>query len=47
MCKNSFRTSQEAHYISTTKSNWLMLFKETISVVKLLMKVVRVVTTGL
>jgi hypothetical protein len=26
---NPVRTSQETHYISTTKPNWLMLFGET------------------
>jgi hypothetical protein len=30
--KNSVRTSQEAHYVSTTKPNRLMLFGETVAV---------------
>jgi hypothetical protein len=30
--KNSFCTSQEAHYISATKTNWLMLFRGTVTV---------------
>jgi hypothetical protein len=30
--KNSVRTSQETHYVSATKPNWLMLFGETIAV---------------
>jgi hypothetical protein len=30
--KNSVRTSQETHYLSATKTNRLMLFKETVSV---------------
>jgi hypothetical protein len=29
---NSFRTSQETHYVSATKTNRLMLFKETVAV---------------
>jgi hypothetical protein len=30
--KNPVRTSQETHYVSTAKRNWLMLFGETIAV---------------
>jgi hypothetical protein len=30
--KKSVRTSQETHYVSTTKTNRLMLFKETVTV---------------
>jgi hypothetical protein len=30
--KNSVRTSQETHYVSSTKSNRLMLFRETVAV---------------
>jgi hypothetical protein len=30
--KNSVRTSQETHYVSTTKPNRLMLFRETVAV---------------
>jgi hypothetical protein len=30
--KNSVRTSQEIHYVSTTKPNRLMLFGETVAV---------------
>jgi hypothetical protein len=30
--KNSVRTSQETHYVSTTKTNRLMLFREIIAV---------------
>jgi hypothetical protein len=26
---NSVRTSQQTRYVSTTKANWLILFKET------------------
>jgi hypothetical protein len=29
---NSVHTSQETHYISAAKSNWIVLFRETISV---------------
>jgi hypothetical protein len=29
---NSVRTSQETHYVSTTKPNRLMLFRETVAV---------------
>jgi translation initiation factor IF-1 len=29
---NSVRTSQETHYVSTTKLNQLMLFRETVAV---------------
>jgi translation initiation factor IF-1 len=29
---NSVRTSQETHYVSTTKPNRLMLFRETVDV---------------
>jgi hypothetical protein len=29
---NSVRTSQETHYVSATKTNWLMLFRETVAV---------------
>jgi hypothetical protein len=32
MYKNSVRTSQETHYVSATKPNRLMLFKETVAV---------------
>jgi hypothetical protein len=32
MCINSDFASQEAHYVSTTKPNRLMLFKETVAV---------------
>jgi hypothetical protein len=32
MCKISVRTSQETHYISATKPNRLMLFRETLAV---------------
>jgi hypothetical protein len=31
-CKNSVRTSQETHYVSATKTNRLMLFRETVAV---------------
>jgi hypothetical protein len=31
-CVNSVRTLQEAHYVSTTKPNRLMLFRETVAV---------------
>jgi hypothetical protein len=30
--KNEVRTSQETHYVSATKTNRLMLFRETIAV---------------
>jgi hypothetical protein len=30
--QNSFRTSQETHYVSATKPNRLMLFRETVAV---------------
>jgi hypothetical protein len=30
--KNSVRTSQETHYVSATKPNRLVLFKETVAV---------------
>jgi hypothetical protein len=30
--KDSVRTSQETHYVSTTKPNRLMLFKKTVAV---------------
>jgi hypothetical protein len=30
--KKSVRTSQETHYVSVTKSNRLMLFRETVAV---------------
>jgi hypothetical protein len=30
--KDSFRTSQETHYVSATKLNRLMLFRETVAV---------------
>jgi hypothetical protein len=30
--KNTVRTSQETHYISATKPNRLMLFRETVAV---------------
>jgi hypothetical protein len=30
--KNSDRTSQETHYVCTTKPNRLMLFRETVAV---------------
>jgi hypothetical protein len=29
--KNSVRTSQQTHYVSVTKANWLMPFKEIIA----------------
>jgi hypothetical protein len=29
---SSFRTSQETHYVSATKPNRLMLFRETVAV---------------
>jgi hypothetical protein len=29
---NSAHTSQETHYVSATKPNWLMLFGETVAV---------------
>jgi hypothetical protein len=29
--KNSVRTSQETHYVSTTEPNWLILFRVTIA----------------
>jgi hypothetical protein len=29
---NSVRTSQGTHYVSATKPNWLMLFRETVAV---------------
>jgi hypothetical protein len=29
---NAFRTSQETHYVSTTKPNELLLFKETVAI---------------
>jgi hypothetical protein len=32
MCKYSVRTSQETHYVSDTKPNRLMLFRETVAV---------------
>jgi hypothetical protein len=32
ICKNSVRTSQETHYVSATKPNRLMLFRETVAV---------------
>jgi hypothetical protein len=32
MFENSVRTSQETHYISTTKSNRLILFRKTVAV---------------
>jgi hypothetical protein len=32
MYKNPVRTSQETHYVSTTKPNRLMLFRETVAV---------------
>jgi hypothetical protein len=32
--RNSVRTSQETHYISTAKTNWLMLFRKKIAAVK-------------
>jgi hypothetical protein len=32
MYNNSFRTSQETHYISATKTNRLMMFKEKVAV---------------
>jgi hypothetical protein len=31
-CIDSVRTSQETHYVSATKSNRLMLFRETVAV---------------
>jgi hypothetical protein len=30
--KNSVHTSQETHYITATKNNWLMPFRETVAV---------------
>jgi translation initiation factor IF-1 len=30
--KNSFRTSQDSHYVSATKPNQLMLFREAVAV---------------
>jgi broad-specificity NMP kinase len=30
--ENSVRTSQETHYVSTTETNRLMLFRETVAV---------------
>jgi hypothetical protein len=32
ICTNPIRTSQETHYISATKPNRLMLFRETVAV---------------
>jgi hypothetical protein len=32
MHSNSVRTSQETHYVSATKPNRLMLFRETVAV---------------
>jgi hypothetical protein len=32
MCKDSFRTSQGTYYVSATKRNRLMLFRETVAV---------------
>jgi hypothetical protein len=32
MYKDSVRTSQETHYVSATKTNRLMLFRETVAV---------------
>jgi hypothetical protein len=32
MYKNSVRTSQETHYVSATKPNRLMLFRERVAV---------------
>jgi hypothetical protein len=32
MYKNPIRTSQETHYVSATKTNRLMLFRETVAV---------------
>jgi hypothetical protein len=32
MNKISARTTQETHYVSATKPNWLMLFGETVAV---------------